>query len=209
MTRELVLAEVIASPLCSRRGSGLWVHLQWVAAGEGDEPVECAGGGGHRHRWVESGGGATLSSEGVLRQTEDVSGVGVRDVEGTVYRYGEIPAVDDEFERQDAEGKARGQCPPAEHNIAGQSAAPPFREDRLRKLLDALVDGIAVGRRGLDTGGGTDAGDGVDEMLGEGLHIEVDTGCGTVQVVIADRLDNMVHRNQRLLGTGEFVHGVS
>ncbi len=60
------------------------VHLQWVATGEGDELVECAGVGGHRHRWVESGGGATLWSESLLRQTEDVSGVGVRDVEGTM-----------------------------------------------------------------------------------------------------------------------------
>ena len=60
------------------------VHLQWVAAGEGDELVEGAGVGGHRYGWIESGGGAALRSEGLLRQAEDVSGVGVRDVEGTV-----------------------------------------------------------------------------------------------------------------------------
>ena len=82
MTRQLMFAEVIASLV--RIVVASWVHLQRVAAGEGDELVECAGVGGHRHGWVESGGGAALCSEGLLRQTEDVSGVGVRDVEGTM-----------------------------------------------------------------------------------------------------------------------------
>ena len=67
----------------------------------------------------------------------------------------------------------------------------------------------AVRHRGLYTGGGTEAGDGVDEMVGEGLHIPVATGRGPVEVVVADRLDDMVHHDQCLFGTGEFVHGLS
>jgi len=55
-----------------------------VAAGERDELVEGAGVGGQRHGWIESGGGAALRSEGLPRKAEDVGGVGVRDVEGTV-----------------------------------------------------------------------------------------------------------------------------
>jgi hypothetical protein len=100
-----------------------------------------------------------------------------------------------------------GQYPATEYDIAGHAAAPPFRQNRLCQLLDALVDGIAVASSGLYTGGGTEARDGVDEMLGEGLHVLVAV-CGTVHVVIADRLDHMVHRNQCLFGTGEFIHGV-
>jgi hypothetical protein len=130
-------------------------------------------------------------------------------VEGTVQSYGEIPAVDNEFERQDAEHKVRGQGSPAEHNIAGQSAAPPFSQERLRQLLDALADGTVVGCRASYIGGGTEAGDGVDEMVGEGLHIPIATGRGTVEVAVGDRLDDMVHHCQCLFGTGEFVHGVS
>ena len=83
-TRPLVLADVIASPSHIRRGVASWVHLFWVAAGEGDEPVEGAGTVGHRHGWIESGRGAALRSEGLLRQTKDVSGVGVLDLEWTV-----------------------------------------------------------------------------------------------------------------------------
>jgi hypothetical protein len=73
-------------------------------------------------------------------------------------------------------------------------------------LLDALVDGITVGNRGFDARGATKAGDGVDEMLGERRHVEVATGRRTVEVVGADRPDNMVHHDQCLFGTGEFVH---
>ncbi len=104
--------------------------------------------------------------------------------------------MDDEFERQDAERKVSGQRSPAKHNIVSQSAAAPFCQGRLRNLLDALVDGIAVGDRGFDARGGTKAGDGVDEMLGEGHDIEVATGRGTVEVIGADRLDDMVHHDQ-------------
>jgi len=61
----------------------------------------------------------------------------------------------------------------------------------------------------LYTGGGTQARDGVDEMLGQCLYIPVATGRGTVQVVAADPLGDLVHDDQCLFGTGEFVHNVS
>jgi hypothetical protein len=183
--------------------------LQWVAAGEGDELVERAGGGGHGHGWVESSGGATLCVNGLPRQPEDVSGVGVRNVEGTVQSYGEIPAVDKEFEGQDAQPKMCAQRSPAEHDIVGQSAAAPSFQNRLCQLLDALVDRIAMGNRGADARGGAKASDGVDQMVGEGRHIEVATGCSTVQVVVADRLDDIMDDDQCLFGTGEFVHELS
>ena len=54
-------------------------------------------------------------------------------------------------------------------------------------------------------GGGTE-GDRVDETAGEGLDIPVATGRGPVEVVGTDRLDDVVHNDQRLFGTGEFVH---
>ena len=57
--------------------------------------------------------------------------------------------------------------------------------------------------------GGTEARDGVDEMLGQSLHVPVATGRGPVVVVGADRLDDIVHDDQCLFGTGEFVHGSS
>jgi hypothetical protein len=117
--------------------------------------------------------------------------------------------VDDEFERQDAEREVCGQRSPAEHNIVSQSTATPSCQDRLRNLMYALIDGTTVRDRCLYFGGGTEAGDGVDEMVGEGLHIPVATGSTTVEVVGADRLDNMVHNDQCLFGTGEFVHGLS
>jgi hypothetical protein len=117
--------------------------------------------------------------------------------------------VDDEFETQDAERKLCGQRSPAEHNIVSQSTATPTCQDRLRNLLDALVDGIAVGDRGFDARGGPQAGDRVDEMLCESLHIPVATGSRPVEVVAADRPDDMMHGDQCLFGTGEFVHGSS
>jgi hypothetical protein len=117
--------------------------------------------------------------------------------------------VDDEFEGQDAQGKVSGQRSPAEHNIFGQATAAPSCQDRLRNVLNALVDGIGVGDRGFDARGDAEAGDGVDEMVGEGLHIPVATGRRPVEVVVADRLDDMVQHGQCLFGTGEFVHGLS
>jgi len=100
-----------------------------------------------------------------------------------------------------------GQRPSAEQDVVGQFAAAPSRQDRLRYQLDASVDGAVVGRRGGNADGGTQAGDGVDEMVGELLHVPVGTRCATVQVVIADALDDVVDRDQCLVGTGEFVHG--
>jgi hypothetical protein len=158
--------------------------------------VQLAGAGGYRHGWVEPGGGTTLRSEGVPRQVEDASGVGVGNVEGTLQRDREIPGVDQEFERQDAECKVCGQCSPAEHDIVSQSAATPPGQDRLCHLLDALVNGIAVGDRGSDARGSTEAGDGVDEMVGEGRHIPVGTGRRSVQVIVADFLDDVLHSDQ-------------
>jgi hypothetical protein len=114
-----------------------------------------------------------LRREGLLRQAEDVSGMGVGD------------------------------------NIVCQSAATPFHQDRLRKLLDALGDGAAVERRALHASGGNEAGDGVDDMVGEGSHIEVAARRGTGEIVMADRLGDMLHHDQCLFGTGEFAHGFS
>ena len=128
---------------------------------------------------------------------------------GTIQGYGEIPAMDEEFEGQDAERKVCGQGPPAEHDFTGQSAAAPSCQGRLHNLLDALVDGIRLRHSGRYIGGGTEAGDRVDEMVGEGLHIPVATGRGPVQVVGTDRLDDVVHNDQCLFGTGEFVHRLS
>jgi hypothetical protein len=105
--------------------------------------------------------------------------------------------VDDEFERQDAERKACGQRPLAEYNIAGQSSAPPSRQDRLSDFLDALVYRAAVGHADWYTGGGSKPGDGIDEMVGEGRHIEVATGRGTVKVAVANRLDDMMQATGR------------
>jgi hypothetical protein len=113
--------------------------------------------------------------------------------------------MDHEFETQDPERKVRGQRSPTEHNIGGQSAAAPLRQDRLRNLLYALVDGICVWHRCRNTDGDTETRDRVDEVLGEGLHIPVATGSGTVQFVWADRLDELVHDGQCLFSTREFV----
>lgn len=84
--------------------------------------------------------------------------MGVGDVERTVQGHGEIPAVDHEFERQDAERKGGGQRSSAENDIAGQSAATRFRQDGLRKLLHALVYGAVGGYDGWNAGGGSEAG---------------------------------------------------
>jgi hypothetical protein len=73
-----------------------------------DELVEGAGVGRHSYGRIESRSRATLRIEGLSRKTEDVGGVCVRDVDGAVQRYGEVPAVDNEFETQDAERKVCG-----------------------------------------------------------------------------------------------------
>jgi len=86
-------------------------------------------------------------------------------------------------------------------------AAAPSCQDRLRDLMDASVDGAAVGRRGGNADGGTQAGDGVDEMVGELQHVPVGTRCAKVQVVVADALDDVMDCHQCLVGPGEFVHG--
>jgi hypothetical protein len=124
------------------------------------------GVGGHWHGWIEPGDNATFCGERLPCQAEDVSGAGVRDVQGTVQGHCEVPAVDDEFERQDAERMVCGQRSPAEHDVVSQAAAAPPCQDRSRQLLDALVDA-------------------------------------------ADRLGDVVHQDQCLFGTGEFVHGPS
>jgi hypothetical protein len=102
-----------------------------------------------------------------------------------------------------------GQRSSAENDVAGQSAATPFRQDGLRKLLHALVYGAVGGYDGWNAGGGSEAGDGVDEMVGQGLHTPVATQRGEVHVVGADRLDDTVQHAQCLFDTGEFIHGVS
>ena len=147
---------------------------------------------GYRHGRVESGADAALFIERLARQTEDVSGVGVGDSERTVQRYGEIPAVDDEFELQDAQRKVCGQCPAREHHIVGQSAAAPVRQDRLCDLLDALVDGIPVGAAVRIPAAAPRRERVSIEMVGKGLHVPVGTGRAAVEVVGADRLDDMV-----------------
>jgi hypothetical protein len=76
-------------------------------------------------------------------------------------------------------------------------------------LANASIEGAAVKHRGWHANGGAEAGDGVDEMVGEGLHIPGATGGGTVEVDVADRFDDIVHQVQCLFGTGEFVHGPS
>ena len=96
-----------------------------------------------------------------------------------------------------------------ESDVAGQSTAKPFRQNGLRKLLHALVYGAIVGCGGWNAGGGSEAGDGVDEMVGQGLHIPVVTRRGAVHVVVPDRLDDMVQRDQCPFGTGEFIHSAS
>ena len=156
------------------------VLLARVAAGEGDELVESAGLNGYRHWRVESGVDAALFIERLARQAEDVSGVSVGDSERAVQRYGEIPAVDHEFELQDAQRKMCGQNAARELHIVSQSAAAPARQDRFCDLSDALIDGLAVGDCGLDARGGAEAGEGVDQMVGKGLHVPVGTGCAAV-----------------------------
>jgi hypothetical protein len=79
----------------------------------------------------------------------------------------------------------------------------------LGQLLDAVVDGIAVGCRGLYAGGHSQARDRVEEMISEGCHIEVATGRGAVQVVAPDHLDDIAKRAQCLFGTREFVRRLS
>jgi hypothetical protein len=76
-------------------------------------------------------------------------------------------------------------------------------------LLDALVDGSAVGWCVLYARCGGETGDGVDEMLGESLYVPVGARCATVQIITAYRLGDMVQSSQCLFGTGEFVHHVS
>jgi hypothetical protein len=56
---------------------------------------------------------------------------------------------------------------------------------------------------------GTESGDGVDEMVGEGPYIEVATGCGSVEVVGADCLGDVARHNQSLFSTGKVVHRAS
>jgi hypothetical protein len=102
-----------------------------------------------------------------------------------------------------------GSVRPLKTTSSVKSAGAPSRQDRLRHLMDASVDGAPVEHCGRNADGGAEAGDGVDEMVGEGLHIPVTTGCGTVEVILADRLDDVVHQYQCLVGTGEFVHGLS
>ena len=156
------------------------VLLARVAAGEGDELVESAGLDGYRHWRVESGADAALFIERLARQAEYVSGVSVGDSERAVQRYGEIPAVDHEFELQDAQRKMCGQYAARELHIVGQSAAAPARQDRFCDLSDALIDGLAVGDCGFDARCGAEAGEGVDQMVGKGLHVPVGTGCAAV-----------------------------
>jgi hypothetical protein len=133
------------------------IHLTWIAAGEGDELIERSGVGDHRYRWIESGDGAALGTEGLPRQGEDVCGVGICDVDGTVQCYREISAMDEEFERQDAGRKWRGQYPPAEPNVCGQSEVPPPCQDRLRHLLYAFVEGTGACPREHYPGSGAEA----------------------------------------------------
>ena len=130
------------------------VLLARVAAGEGDELVESAGVDGYWHGRVESGADAALFIERLARQAEDVSGVSVGDSELAVQRYGEIPAVDHEFELQDAQRKMCGQYAACELHIVGQPAAAPARQDRLCDLSDALIDGLPLGDWGFDARGG-------------------------------------------------------
>ncbi len=185
------------------------VLLARVAAGEGDELVKGAGVDGYRHGWIESGADAALFIEGLARQAEDVRRVSVGDVERTVQRYGEIPAMDHEFELQDAQRKMCGQCASGELHVVGQSAAAPAGQDRFCDLPEALIGGVAVACRDFDARGGAEAGEGVDQMVGKGLHVPVGTGCGAVQVFVANRLGGVVRHDQRLFGTGELVHGLS
>ena len=117
--------------------------------------------------------------------------------------------MDEEFERQDAKRKVCGQRSPAEYDVVGQSAAAPSCQDWLCQLLDALGDGIAIGRGGFYTRSSAEAGDGVDDVVDEGLYVEVGTGRATVEAVGVDRLDDFGYHDQCLFGTGEFVHRLS
>ena len=80
--------------------------------------------------------------------------------------------------------RCAGSVRPPNTDIAGQSAAAPTCQGRLRNFLECVEpDGSPVaGASRLNIGGGTEAGDRVDDMVGEGLHIPVATGRGPVEV---------------------------
>jgi hypothetical protein len=71
-----------------------------IPSGEGDEAVKSAGIVGNWYWLVESCCGAALRGEGLLGESQDVVGVGVGHIERPICGDGEIPAVDDQFERQ-------------------------------------------------------------------------------------------------------------
>ena len=114
--------------------------------------------------------------------------------------------MDCEFERRDAQCQPCGQRATAEENVAAQSAAPPFVQDWLRELLYALVYGPLFWCSRFYACGRAETGDGTDQMLGEGPHVPVGTRRGAVEVIITDRLGDMVQRIQCPFGTGEVVH---
>src|SRR5258705_9358909 len=167
----LAPAATTSPALIAKRNDSTSSHvlLARVAAGEGDELVEGAGVDGHRHGWIKSGVDAALFIEGLARQAEDVRRVSVGDVERTVQRYGEIPAMDHEFELQDAQRKMCGQCASGELHGVGQSAAAPAGQARSLDFPERLIGGVAVACRDFDARGGAEAGGGVDQMVGKGL----------------------------------------
>ena len=179
--------------------------MGWVAAGKGDELVEGAGVVSHRCGRIEPGRHAAVRSEGLLRQTENVSGQSVGHDEGTIQSDGEIPTVDHEFETQDAQCKSCRQCPTGKHDIVCEPAAAPSCHDWPRDSSDALVDRIALGVRGY-SGGGPDTGDGVDQMVAKSRDVPIRTGRWAVQIVGGKRLHDATRGSQRLFGTDEFVH---
>ena len=144
----------------------------------------------------------------ILGEPQHVVGQRLGDVYRVFGRGRVIPAVDQEFNRQDADRERAGYLIGTQgHRLVHAAAVPcvqcrPGGADNL-----ALHRVVGVSLRQLRAGRATEQGDRFQQVVGQLQHVIFRARCGFGQLVTRDRMQNVLQRSQRGFCAGQFVGG--
>ena len=171
-----------------------------AAAGEGDEPVEDTGVRPGLDRVGEASAAAGLGRDDLVGHAEDVLGDLVGDDDLLAGGLGEVPGVDQELDRQDAEGGAGGHLVRADLDLAVQAAGVPGLQRGLGRRGDPLPPGPSAAWAELGARGGAEERDRTDQVIGQLGDVELGADRRAVIVGFGDAAQDELADGQRRLG---------
>ena len=147
-----------------------------------------------------------FGTDDLAGHTEHVLGELVGDDDPLAGGLGEVPRVDQELDRQDAEGSPGGHLVRADLDLAVEPADVPGLERGLSRRGDPALQRAG---RGLGTGArrGTEIRDRSDQVLGQLGYVELGAHRGLMVIGLVDAPQDQLAGGQRGLGGAERIKG--